>query len=279
MRLLDFARNFHSQAGEDGVIERALDVLGDRNGWCVEFGAWDGEHLSNTKRLIDERGFSAVLIEGDAARHRALVERTRSNPKVIALKRMVGFGPEDGLDSILRGTPIPKDFDFLSIDIDGNDYHAWSAVRQYEPKLVCIEFNPTIPNEVHFVQPADPAVAQGSSLRALTELAAEKGYELVAVTAHNAIFVRARDFARFGIDDNRPETLREDLSEVTQIFCGFDGTVMITGGGRLPWHNLRYRALVRQMPRFLRRHPSRYGLVARACMVAYRWFMRTLRGG
>jgi hypothetical protein len=36
-------------------------------------------------------------------------------------------------------------FDFLSIDIDGNDYHAWHAIKNYQPKILMIEFNPTIP--------------------------------------------------------------------------------------------------------------------------------------
>ncbi len=279
MRLLDFASDVHSQTGEDGVIAKALEVIGDRDGWCVEFGAWDGEHLSNTKHLVDAAGYRAVLIEPDPARFRTLSRRIASNPKLIGVQRMVGFTAADGLDSILRGTPIPANFDFLSIDIDGNDIHAWAAVRDHAPKLVCIEFNPTIPTEVDFAQPADPAVTHGASLLAITKLATSKGYSLVACTAHNAFFVLDRYFPRFGIEDNSLRALREDCSEVTHLFCGFDGTIFLEGGGRMPWHDLRYRGMVRQLPRFLRRHPGRYGLAARASMVAYRWFVRTVRGG
>ena len=61
--LKDYERNDTSQYGEDGVIERELAVIGDRSGWCVEFGASDGVYLSNTHRLINREGFSAVLIE------------------------------------------------------------------------------------------------------------------------------------------------------------------------------------------------------------------------
>lgn len=38
-----------NQGGEDGVLERLLQVLGPGPyKYCVEVGAWDGEHLSNT---------------------------------------------------------------------------------------------------------------------------------------------------------------------------------------------------------------------------------------
>ncbi len=40
--LLDFAIKVHSQTGEDGVIEKILENLPERDYWCVEFGAWDG---------------------------------------------------------------------------------------------------------------------------------------------------------------------------------------------------------------------------------------------
>ena len=51
------------------------------------------------------------------------------------------------------GGGLPSDFDVLSIDIDGADYHVWDGLRgsRFAPALVVIEFNPTIPNHVAFV--------------------------------------------------------------------------------------------------------------------------------
>src|ERR1043166_1008960 len=173
--LLEFKRNVYSQSGEDGVLERVLDLLPEKNAWCVEFGAWAGIHLSTVRNLTETRGYAAVLIEADAGRFATLQANVASNPKIIALRRLVGFGADDSLDTILRQTPVPGDFDLLSIDIDGNDYHVWKALSSYAPKVVCVEFNPTIPTDIDFVQPADPSVNQGASLLALTHLAAEKG--------------------------------------------------------------------------------------------------------
>ena len=60
--LNEFAGNVTSQNGEDGLIAKALSLLPDLTLWCVEFGAWDGKHLSNTYDLVDSKGYHVVLI-------------------------------------------------------------------------------------------------------------------------------------------------------------------------------------------------------------------------
>jgi hypothetical protein len=58
--------NVFSQFGEDGIIEYLFDKINVNDGeTCCEFGAWDGKHLSNTFRLVKERNFRALYIEGD----------------------------------------------------------------------------------------------------------------------------------------------------------------------------------------------------------------------
>ena len=61
--LQEFRRDVTSQYGEDGIIEKTLELLDEPTKWCVEFGAWDGRHLSNTYDLIVNKGYSAVMIE------------------------------------------------------------------------------------------------------------------------------------------------------------------------------------------------------------------------
>lgn len=269
--LLKFAGNVRSQTGEDGIIAKILEVIGTKQGWCVEFGAWDGEHLSNTYNLIANRGFSAVLIEGSANRFRLLTEKFRDNRNVTPLNTFVGFTPEDGLDKILASTAIPLDFDVLSIDIDGNDYHAWKAVGRYRPKLVVIEFNPTIPSVVEFVQKADMSVNHGSSIRSLSLLAKEKRYELVAATDYNCFFVPKEYFPLFGIEDNSVEAIRPNEDLVSYIFNGYDGTVFIRGLGKVEWHGLPYvERRMQQVPRLLRRFPDTYGPVMKRLAKYYR---------
>lgn len=278
MRLLDYTKNINSQTGEDGVLAKVLETLGTTDKWCVEFGAWDGKHLSNTFDLIQNHGYSAVLIEGSKTRFKDLVNRFTGNSQVYPLNNFVGFTPDDSLDKILGNTPIPKGFDLLSIDIDGNDYHVWNAFSSYDPKVVCIEYNPTVPNDVEFVQPADPAVHQGASLQSLVLLGKRKGYELVAVTDLNAIFVRAEYFPLFGITDNSPRTLRENTSAVTHVFCGYDGTIFIHGHGGLLWHGIKYSTRIRQLPKLFRLYHGDFGKRRSKVFVAYRKILRMLTG-
>jgi predicted glycosyltransferase len=111
----------------------------------VEFGAGDDLHGSTTFRLIVQKNYRAVLIEGEKPAFEKLKKIYADNEKIILKNCYVGFDDQTGLDKILAGTPVPHVFDFLSIDIDGNDYHAWHAIKNYQPKILMIEFNPTIP--------------------------------------------------------------------------------------------------------------------------------------
>jgi hypothetical protein len=264
--LNEFARNITSQHGEDGIIEKVLELIKDNDKWCVEFGSWDGKKCSNTFNLINAKDYSAVLIEGDLRRFKDLSETYKGNHKVILKNIFVGFGEQDGLT-----TGIPVDFDLLSIDIDGNDYHVWHDVRHYKPKVVVIEFNPTIPSEVEFVQPRDMRVTQGSSLLSIAKLAKQKGYELVATTRSNAVLVDSRYYGLFGIRDNSAGVMRADKSLITHIFSGFDGTVFVRGCCELPWQNIRYRqAKVQQLPKWARKRVGDRNLLRRKLGKFYR---------
>jgi len=269
--LLSHAENKHSQNGEDGVIGKILEVLGEPIGWCVEFGAWDGRHLSNTYALIDEQDFSAVLIEGSTERYLDLKQSFSQNDRITPVNAFVGFSADDGLDQILEKTDLPREFDLLSIDIDGNDFHVWKAVENFDPRIVVIEFNPTIPTAVEFVQEADMSINQGCGIAPLVKLAAGKGYELVCITQCNCIFVKAEYFERFGIEDNSPGALRADETLVTWVFCGYDGKVFVRGHGILPWHGIPYREKKMQQVSYLfRSFQSNYGTTMRWISRQYR---------
>lgn len=257
--LLEHQRNVYSQSGEDGIIEKILEILPDNDKWCVEFGAWDGLHVSNTRNLIESKGYSSVLIEADKNKFRKLQQNYSQRDNVITINQFVGFTEEENLDQILSTTCIPFDFDLLSIDIDGNDYHVWKATLKYRPKVVVIEFNPTIPTQVRFVQSADPSINQGASLLSLVELSKEKGYELVSVLPFNAFFIRQEYYQRFQIESNAPEVLRTNLDAVTYLFSGYDGTIFLHGSCKLPWHRIALNeSRVQHIPRFLRTYPSNY---------------------
>jgi len=269
--LFEHKRDVYSQTGEDGIIEKILETLPENDEWCVEFGAWDGQYLTNTRYLIEEKEYSAILIEADKKKFLDLQKNYSNSSCVTTINQFVGFTKEDNLDRILEGTEIPLGFDLLSIDIDGNDFHVWKATARYKPKVVVIEFNPTIPTPISFVQPADSSINHGASLLSLVELGKEIGYELVSVLPFNAFFVRKEFFERFQVEDNSPEELRLDSKAVTYFFSGYDGTIFLKGNCKLPWHNIEFdKSKIQQLPSYLRAYPGNYSRLQKLTLKIYK---------
>jgi hypothetical protein len=271
--LLEHKKNVYSQSGEDGIIEKILDTLPVRDKWCVEFGAWDGKYLCNVCNLIENKDYGAVLIEANTTKFVELQENYREASNIFPINEFVGFEPDDNLDKLLKTTPIPLDFDFLSIDIDGNDYHVWKVVSQYRPKVVCIEFNDTIPPEIDFVQEANPNVSQGSSITAIVRLGKEKGYELISVVGCNAIMVENAYLEMFGIDDNSVQSLWVERNNITYLFVGYDGQVFLQGKKALPWHGVPLKESdVNILPSFLKKYRGNYNYIEKGLFAFYLLF-------
>lgn len=234
--LARFANNIFSQGGEDGVIQEILKILNfKKRGWCVEFGACDGQRDSNTWNLVKNKGWKAVYIESDPQFFEYLQKNCNEIAGTWCFNDFVGWEGESSLDSILSRTPIPIEFELLVIDIDGPDYYVWEAFEHYKPHIVCIEFhrliNPTIP----YVHPYKHAsLNHPSSLFSLCELGKRKGYELVCVINWNAFFVKKEHFSKFNIKNNRPESMYYPYEEM-RIFQGYDGTLLLCGNDLHYW--------------------------------------------
>lgn len=253
--LHSYKKNVTSQNGEDGILEKIFEIIkGDK--CCVEFGAWDGKILSNTWNLITNKGWSGVFIEADKKRFRNLLRTYKDNERVVCLNKFVEFSGINSIDNILSKTTLSKSFDLLSIDIDGNDYHIWDSMKILKPKVVIIEFNPSIPNDLEFIQPKNMKVNQGSSLLSLTTLGKRKNYELVAVTEVNAIFVNKQYFKLFGIESNSLSSMHVDKKYYTRIFQLYDGTLVLNGCSSLIWHGITIKQKkIQVLPLFLRINP------------------------
>lgn len=236
--LMEYNRNVYSQNGEDGILEYIFSKLpATHSRYCVEFGAWDGKHLSNCFNLISNGGWYGLCIEANAQRYEVLVRTHEKNNRVTCLKSYVEFEGHNSLQNIMARVKFPHDFDLLSIDIDGPDYFIWEGLSNYIPKVIVIEFNPSIPNDVVFVQGRDMSLKQGASLLALILLGKKKGYELVCATACNAIFVRSEFYSLFPIQSNHIVELYPNGGG--RIFHGYDSTVFTTGMPLLIWSGIK----------------------------------------
>jgi len=250
-------KNITSQSGEDGILEKIFEVIPGIDRWCCEFGAWDGKKYSNTYQLIANKNWSGVLIEANSKKFQDLYETFPEKNNVFFINKYVSFEGSDTLDNILGNTSIPREFDLLSIDIDGNDYHVWASLVVYQPKVVIIEYNQSIPNHIEFIQKADFNINHGNSILSLTKLANSKGYELVAVTDLNAIYVKSEFFSLFNINNNSLDLMRPCCPYVTEFFQLYDGTIVLEGYKKMIWHGLPLTDRnIQVVPRFLRYFPG-----------------------
>jgi len=233
--------SYTSQRGEDRILQKLFEVIGTTNRWCVEFGATDGKHYSNTWHWINNHEWSSVQIEASRDvnvnlrnRYRwsyeALQKRYRGNPRVACLNRWVKNDGKNSLDAILASTDLPKVFDLLSIDVDGPDYDIWQSLQNFEPRVVVVEHNKTIPIHREFHSNG------GSSLQAFATLGRQKGYELVAANDLNGVFVRQELFPLLGIASNSPVDLWSGQAQYNMsLVCENDGSVHLTGPDKLRW--------------------------------------------
>jgi len=208
------------------IIKNLLKLLPkQKERWCVEFGAWDGIAGSNIRNLILNQRFYGIFIEGNPKRYALLAKNYQSHKRAFCYNAYVGFQTKNSrsLDNILKKTEIPLNFDFLSVDVDGNDYHIWKSLTRYRPKVICIEINPSIPKDLIFIQEKNSQTHHGTSLAAMDQLGQAKGYQLVAASEINAFFVDRHYLKRF----RNKKWPQFQGAKVTYLFAGLDGTVFL----------------------------------------------------
>ncbi len=233
--LNQYAYNVNSQHGEDGILKAIFDKIGTTSKYAVEFGGWDGIYLSNIRELIVRRGFAGLFIEGDRERAEKLRSNYADYPRVACVEAFVGFRTNT-LDSILRDNHAPEQIDVLSIDIDGYDYHVWDALQDYRPRIVIIEYNPSIPNDIVVINPHKEDIFTGSSAAALVELGRRKGYSLIAVTQTNLLFIVNEEYDKLEIWDNELSELRSvDRLSDGRYFQTYDKKIVLTGHNAYIW--------------------------------------------
>lgn len=97
-------------------------------------------------------------------------------------------------DLIAQGG-LRGEIDFLSIDIDSNDYHVFEAFDVVSPRVVCLEHNQNYTPGIEWVMPYneeyrwDPhggTVDYGTSISSMAALAERKGYRLVGCGPYSA---------------------------------------------------------------------------------------------
>ena len=193
-----------SQYGDDGIIDHLIDRINPPVQRFVEFGV-DDYSEANTRFLLMSRNWSGLVMDG----RQDLENILRADPIYgrHELKVRSAFVTAENIDGLLVDSGFGGQIGLLSIDIDGNDYWVWNAIRSVEPAIVVSEFNSvfgpsnpwTVPYDSRFDRTHyhSSNLVYGSSLTSLCDLAATKDYAFVGCNSagNNAYFVR-RDHLR-----------------------------------------------------------------------------------
>ena len=194
-KLNSFKKNVYSQLGEDGILEALFPFLNKKiqDLFVVEFGAWDGVHLSNTFNFI-EKGSSALLIECDEERFKDLIVTAAKFPKIIPKKVFIESFGENTLDNIIdKLDSNNKNPDILSIDIDSvNNLAIWKSTK-LEPSILIIEFDTRFLSFETQESLKNNTIEKDNLFFDTYEYTVSRGYKLI-YTSFNMIFVKENIF-------------------------------------------------------------------------------------
>ena len=224
-KLTEYSFNKYSQFGEDGIIEIIFKIIRTNSKLCVEFGAWDGFHLSNTANLWTN-GWKGILIEGNKRRFNHLCSNVKKF-NCICINAFVERNGNNSLESLLTNHGISEQVDLLSIDIDGNDYYIFESLKEIRPRVIICEYNPTIPAEIELLAEYDNYF--GCSVASLNNLAIRKGYALVAITQTNCIFVLKEFEILFQEFETRLKYIKND-NFIRYLITSYSGDYVLSKG-------------------------------------------------
>jgi hypothetical protein len=213
--LTGYELSVFSENGEDGVLVEIFRRIGRRRGCFVEIGANSTE--SNCIFLADALGWSGLIVDANAEECERIARKYRTRPDIKVQRHFV---TAENIEDILRESEIPRSLDLLSVDVDGNDYWIWAALREHAPAVVVIEHNAALDPRKRLVQAYSPnrqwdgTANFGASVAALCELGMQKGYKLVhgELAGANLFFVRedlVKD--RFDLDAATPRVVNYHL--------------------------------------------------------------------
>ena len=195
-RLERYGFSVASQNEEDGMLVEVFNRIGEGNRTFFEFGVGNG--LQNNTYFFLLAGWLGWWIEINQPKvkfMRHIFSAAINEGRLVIDDTLID---RDNIEAVTKKLNIPNEIDLLSIDIDGNDYHVFKAMNRVRPRVIVLEYNGLYPPPLQMVGAYDANYVYadntyiGASLQSLTELAEEKGYQLVGcnITGLNCIFVR-----------------------------------------------------------------------------------------
>jgi hypothetical protein len=225
-KLKDTGFRVFSQFEEDGLLLFIFSVIGMENKTFIEFGSDDGVN-SNSANLAFNFGWHGLFIDGN----QRSINRGRKffakypHPWMYQPKFVCAMINRENINQLISDAGISGEIGLLSIDLDGNDYWVWDAIKVVEPKVVIIETHNefgfediVVPYDPDYLYPGKHPHYHGASPVAMTKLAKQKGYRLVGANELGFNFI----FIRIGIADELiPEVSVESVLQHPSVAEGF----------------------------------------------------------
>ena len=194
--LTRYGCKIYSQTDEDGIIHEIFQRIGTTNKKFVEFGVGNG--LENNTLALLFQGWSGLWIEGSKNYCAAIEQGFTQTVQRGILRVENAFITVENIDEIITRNVKEPEIDLLSVDIDGNDFHVYEAIRSVSPRVIVFEYNAKMGpfirycmryNEQHTWNATDNF---GMSLKFLEEKMRARNYALVGCNLFglNAFFVR-----------------------------------------------------------------------------------------
>ena len=188
-----------SQWGDDGIIQYLVSLTEPLPDSFIEFGVEDYRE-ANTRFLLLNNNWRGLVFDGSERNIAAI--RSDYQYWRHGLRAMQAFVTRENIDELITTAGHGGEVGLLSIDIDGNDYWVWEAIKSIEPVIVVVEYNSvfgperalTVPYQADFSrnEAHSSNLFYGASLAALHHLGERKGHALVGCNSagNNAYFVR-----------------------------------------------------------------------------------------
>ena len=190
--LLDAGFSYFSQIDEDGITREILKRIGTwgKQGIFLELGVGTG--LQNNSLYLLAQGWSGTWIGGQN-----LDFEIPLNSRLTFTKEWIT--QENVIEILDKSRVLTQKIDFLSIDLDGNDYYITKKILEVtNPSLVVLEYNGYVPEEIDWTIEYSPdhhwdkSNYFGVSLNLQNKMMKEFGYTLIvcSVGGVNAFYVK-----------------------------------------------------------------------------------------